>query len=149
MKDNFECKLSLYLRSERAMLDIFLRDKSRQLFFIGMGFVALFIALIFFDIALFFILKIYFSIHITAFILAGAHALFFLICLGFSKRKKQQKEVEALKDIRDFSKEEVVKDLKNAKNEVLDISHSVKSICRGEFLSLARLIPILRDLLKS
>ena len=67
MDDNFDSKLHLYIRSERAMLDIFVRDKLRQLFFISIGFIALLTALIMFDIAIFFTLTTYFSTKITAF----------------------------------------------------------------------------------
>jgi hypothetical protein len=156
MDDNFESKLHLYLRSERAMLDVFIRDKSRQLSFVFMGFIALLTALVMFDIAVFFTLMAYFTIKITAFILAGANTVLFLMLICFSKRKKHQKEVEALQDIRDFSKDEVTKDLKIAKDEVVEISHSVggvvrdvSSIFNGELLGLTRLITMIRDLIKS
>jgi hypothetical protein len=70
MNENFDKKLNLYLRSERAMLDIFVRDKLRQLFFVSLGLIALCTALIMFDIAMFVTLQHYFTANITAFILA-------------------------------------------------------------------------------
>lgn len=155
MDGNFESKLNLYLRSERAMLNIFVRNKLRQLFFMSLGFVALLTALIMLDIAIFFTLKNYFSTHITAFILAGSHALLFLIFLLFAKHKKHQHEADALRDIRDFAKDQVSHDVKLATSEVVKMGNSVKhvthdisSIFSGEAFGLAGLIPIIRSILK-
>jgi len=155
MDGNFDSKLNLYLRSERAMLDIFVRNKLHQFFFISLGFVALLTALIMFDIAIFFTLKNYFSTPITAFILAGSNTLLCLIFLLFSKHKKHQREVDALRDIRDFAKEQVSSDVKIATNEMVHmgksvkhITHDISSIFSGEAFGLAGLIPILRTILK-
>ncbi len=155
MDDNFEAKLQLYLRSERAMLDIFIRDKSRQLLFLFMSLMALLTAWIMFDIAVFFTLGAYFTVKMTTFILAAANVLLFLIFICCSKRRKHQKEVEALQDIRDFAKHEVTKDLKVVKNEVVDMTHSVggvvrdvSSVLNGELLGLTRLITMIRGLIK-
>nr|MCH9756694.1 hypothetical protein [Gammaproteobacteria bacterium] len=122
----------------------------------SIGLVALLTALIMLDIAVFFTLKTYFLTKITAFILAGANGLLFLIFILFSKRNKHQKEVEALKDIRNFAKEEVTKDLKVVKDEVVEIGHSVghvvhdvSSVLSGEAFGLARILPILHQFLKS
>ncbi|MDF1645468.1 MAG: hypothetical protein P1U61_00595 [Legionellaceae bacterium] len=155
MKNEFDSKLNLYLRSERVMLDIFVRDKLRQLFWVSMGLVALLTALIMLDIALFFTLSPYFSIKVTAFILTGFHVFLCLLFILRSKRSKHRKEVEALRDIRDFAKDEVTKDLKVAKDEVLEVGHSVgeavhqaSSVFNGEILNLAHLLPIIRHFLK-
>ena len=102
---NFEKKLGLYLRSERAMLDVFVRNQVRRLFFVSLGLIALFTALMMFDIAMFFTLQHYFPTNITAFILAGSHIVLCLIFILCAKHKKHQREVEALRDIRDFAKE--------------------------------------------
>jgi len=155
MDGNFDKKLSLYLRSERAMLDVFLLDQLRQLFFISLGLIALLTALIMFDIALFFTLQPYYSTSITAFILAGGHALFGLICIILAKKKKHQHDVEALRDIRDFAKAEVSHDIKLATDDVVHmgksvkhIAHDVSSIFSGEAFGLAGLIPIIQSILK-
>ena len=156
MCSQFESKLNVYIRSERAMLDIFVRDKLRQLFFIAIGVIALFTTLILFDIAIFFTLTTYFSTKITAFILADANAILFLMSILFSKRKKHRKEVEALKEIRDFAKEEVLKDVKVVTDEVVEVGQSVghavhgaSSIFSGEVFSLASLLATINSLLKN
>ena len=156
MCEQFESKLNVYIRSERAMLDIFVRDKLRQLFFTAVGVIALFTALVLFDMGMFFTLTDYFSIKITAFILAGANAILFLMFLLFSKRKKHRKEVEALKEIRDFAKEEVLKDVKVVTDEVVEVGQSVghvvhgaSSIFRGEVFSLVSLFSTINNLLKN
>ncbi|MDX2346592.1 MAG: hypothetical protein QNK11_06975 [Legionella sp.] len=143
MADKFDAKLQLYLRSERAMLGVFLRNQSRKYLLILIGFIALFIALILCDIGVFFVLNTYLSTPKTAFVLACAHVLLFLILMIFSKIKHHQKEVAALEDIRDFAKEEVSKDLKAAKDEVLEVGssvghvvHDITSIFNGELLGL-------------
>lgn len=156
MDGNFENKLNLYLRSERAMLDIFIRNKLRQLFFISLSFVALLTALIMFDIAIFFTLQNYFATNITAFILAGSNALLFLIFILFAIQKQHQHEIKALRDIRDFAKEQVGQDVKIAADEVVHmgksvqhVAHDVSSILRGEAFGLAGLIPIIQSILKT
>lgn len=155
MDGNFENKLNLYLRSERAMLDIFMRNKLRQLFFVSLGFIALLTALIMLDIAIFFTLKNYFQTNITAFILAGGHAFLFLIFIVFAQHKKHQQETKALRDIRDFAKEQVTQDLKIATEEVVHmgksvkhVAHDISSVFSGEAFGLAGLIPIIQSILK-
>jgi hypothetical protein len=149
MKDAFSRQLSLYLRSERTLLNLFLRDKSRQLFFVFAGLGFLLIAVLLCDIGCFFVLKQHVSVPMTAFILAGAHGLFFLICLWFARRKKQSREAQALQTIRDFAKDEVLNDVAMVKDEALDMSRTAKSILKGECFQFVRFIPILKDLLKS
>ncbi|MCH9764014.1 MAG: hypothetical protein K0U24_07330 [Gammaproteobacteria bacterium] len=156
MDDNFESKLHVYIRSERALFDIFLRDKARQLFCIAIGFIALLTALVMLNISFFYALNTIFPVTITAFILAGINVFLFLISLLFSKRKRHKKEVEALKDIRDFAEEALKKDLKVVKNEAVEIGQSVghvvrdvSSIVRGEAFGLANLLPIIRHILKN
>jgi len=155
MDGNFENKLNLYLRSERAMLDIFVRNKLRQLFFVSLGFIALLTALIMLDIALFFTLKTYFETNITAFILAGGNLLLFLIFLLFAKHKKHQQEAKALRDIRDFAKDQVAQDVKIATDDVVNmgksvkhVAHDISSIFSGEAFGLAGLVPIIQSILK-
>ncbi|MDF1827117.1 MAG: hypothetical protein P1U39_02440 [Legionellaceae bacterium] len=155
MHRNFEKKLSLYLRSERAMLDVFVRDQLRQLVFGSLGLIAFLTAFILLDIALFFTLQQYFPTHMTAFILAGSHVVLGLICVVFAKKKKHQQEVEALRDIRDFAKAEVSHDIKLAADDVIHMGKSVKtftndvsSIFSGEAFGLAGLIPIIQSILK-
>ena len=156
MCKNFESKLNVYIRSERAMLDIFMRDKLRQLLLVVIGVIALFTALIMLDLSLFFTLKSHFSTEMTAFILGDANILVFVVSLLFSKRKKHRKEVEALKEIRDFAKEEVLKDVKVATDEVVEVGQSVghvvqgaSSIFNGEVFSLASLLATINTLLKN
>jgi hypothetical protein len=156
MDDNFDSKLHVYIRSERALFDIFLRDKVRQLYCMAIGFIALLTALIMLNIGVFFALNAIFSTIKTAFILAGINGFLFLMSLLFSKIKRHQKEVEALKDIRDFAEEALKKDLKVVKNEAVEIGQSVghvvrdvSSIVSGEAFGLANLLPIIRHILKS
>lgn len=155
MNGNFDDKLNLYLRSERAMLDIFIRHQVRQLCFMSLGFIALLTALIMFDIALFFTLQHYFPTHITAFILAGSHVVLCLILILCAKHKKHQREIEALRDIRDFAKAQVHHDIKLAADDMVHmgksvkhIAHDVSSIFSGEAFGLTGLIPIIQNILK-
>lgn len=155
MNENFDKKLNLYLRSERAMLDIFVRDKLRQLFFVSLGLIALCTALIMFDIAMFVTLQHYFPTHTTAFILAGSHAALCFLFILCAKHKKHQRDIEALRDIRDFAKEQVSHDIKIATDDVIhmgksvkNITHDVSSIFSGEAFGLAGLIPIIQSILK-
>ena len=147
MDGNFESKLNLYLRSERAMLDIFVRNKLRQLFFISLGFIALLTALIMFDVAVFFTLQNYYATNITAFILAGSNALLFLIFILCAKHKKHQQEVEALRDIRDFAKEQVGHDVKIATDEVVNMGKSVQHVAH-DISSIFSLVPMIQSILK-
>jgi|GEM_PF-1636968 len=156
MNGDFDNKLSVYLRSERAMLHIFVRNKLRQLLFVSLSFIALLTALILFDLAVFFTLQTHFPTNITAFILASSHAFLFFILLMFAKQKKHQQEVEALRDIRDFAREQVSRDVKTASDEVIhmgtsvkQVIHHVSSFFNGEIFSLTNLVPILHSLLKN
>jgi hypothetical protein len=143
MSDDFEHKLQIYLRSERAMLDIFVRNTLRQTLGVFLGFIALLAVLIFSDIGVFVILSLYWPVQITAFILAGVHGVLFLVCIVCFRHRKHQKEVQALEDIRDYARDEVVKELKGIRR----IVHGATSFFSGE--GLAQLLSTVHMLLKS
>ncbi len=148
MCEQFETKLRVYLKSERAMLDVLVQNKLRQCFLIGIGLITLLTALVMLDIALFFKLAAYLSISNTALVLAGANALLFLVFLLCAKIRKHRKEVEALREIRDFAKEEVAKDLKEVGQSAHQAVHSVSSIFTGEAFSLASVLAAVHHLLQ-
>lgn len=157
MRDkHFDKRLGLYIRSERALLDITIRNKLRQLFYLTIGFIVLLTALIMLDIGVFFSLKTHYPIHVTAFILAGSNLAIFILLLIFAKRKRYQRERVMLEEIRDYAKAEVQDELKDTAHDFMEASYSVKqfthqisSIFSGEVLGLASLIPIIKKILHS
>ncbi len=131
MDSQFDRKLSLYMRSERAMLAIWLRRKARQLFWVLIALIACLTALILVDVGAFLTLSTYYAPKASAFILAGCNIVLCLACIAFSSRKGHKGEEAALKDIRDFAKDELGKDLEIVKDEVVEVGQSVGSAVHG------------------
>ncbi|MDF1677135.1 MAG: hypothetical protein P1U32_00365 [Legionellaceae bacterium] len=131
MDSQFDRKLSLYMRSERAMLAVWLRRKARQLFWVLIALVACLTALILVDIGAFLTLSTYYSSKMSAFMLAGFNGVLCLVCIAFASRKGHKAEEAALKDIRDVAKDELGKDLKVVTDEVVEVGQSVGNAVHG------------------
>lgn len=125
---NFETKLNLYLRSERTLFKIALREKSRQFFYIAMAIVTLLATLIFFNISLYHVVLTHYSAQLSAALLGLLNLLLTVIILAFSRKKKRSSEAKDLSEIRDFAKKELLQDIQSAKQDITDIGSSIHTI---------------------
>jgi hypothetical protein len=155
MNDNFDAKLNLYMRAERAMLTLTLREKVRQMVYITCALLALLTTLILLNIGAFYTLLTYLSPQLSAFTLAGLNLLLILIMLMLASKKKNTAEVEALSDIRDFAKTQVMTELQASTQNIVDMSQSIKhvaddvnAVLSGEAFGLQGLISMLHRVVK-
>jgi hypothetical protein len=156
MNSNFDAKLNLYVRAERAMLTLTLREKKRQMVYITCALLALLTTLILLNIGAFYTLLTYLSPQLSAFALAGLNLLIILIMLILAGKKKNTAEIEALSDIRDFAKTEVITELQVSTQNIVDMSQSIKhvaddvnAVLSGEMFGLQGLISMLHHIVKS
>jgi hypothetical protein len=156
MSDDFDSKLSLYLRSEKALFTLALREKARQAVYVIFALMALLATLVLCNIGLFYTLLDYISPQLCAFVLAGINILISVIMIIISAKKKTTGEVDALIEIRDFAKTEVADELQKSKKEIAEMGSSVKNVAddvnailSGTAFGIQTLLPILQRILKS
>ncbi len=140
MKDKMIRKWRLYWRTERALLETLLEDKLRQLFLSLLGLMFLFAVFTLLNIAGFFWLTGFLT-HVTAaFSLAFLNGALFLLFVLLAKRKRHQKEVQALQSIRDIAKEEIIADISAKQTDLFGVGHIMAQI--------SQLLPVIKQLLK-
>lgn|SRR3990167_5579403 len=147
MGDNFDDKLSLYLRSEKILLKLTLREKARQLSYYILAILTFLVALISLNIGLFYCLQNYLNPAQCAFSLASFNLIVSIVMVLIATKKKANPEMAELSEIRDFAKENVIKDLQKSKNEIVDASKNIKDIVSGKIFNIQSIIPILQKIL--
>lgn len=143
-KKAFDGRLKVYMRSEKAILDIYIRNKLRALFYTSLAFICILTALVMLDIGVFFTLTAYFATKTTAFILAGSNLVLFILLICFARRRRYQRELQSLEAIRDVVKDDI-------KEEVLEMTQGVRQATDhiSSLFSIAGLVPILKKIIQT
>jgi len=143
-KKAFDGRLKVYMRSEKAILDIYIRNKLRTLFYTSLAFICILTALVMLDIGVFFTLTTYFTTKNTAFILAGSNLVLFILLICFARRKRYQRELQSLEAIRDVVKEDI-------EEEVFEVTQGLRQVTDhiSSLFSIAGLAPILKKVIQT
>ncbi|MDF1757053.1 MAG: hypothetical protein P1U74_01975 [Legionellaceae bacterium] len=156
MNNNFESKLNLYLRSEKALLTLLVREKSRQIVFIVLAIFALLSTLILLNVSAYYALLGYLTPQISTLVLAGANVIISIVMLLIANKKTNQVQAAGLVEVRDFAKSQVAEELLQSKNEIMAVIYSIKHVTDdvGEFFSgkllwLESILPLISNFLSS
>ncbi len=156
MSNTIQNKINLLLRSEKALLKLELRKRSKQIVLNTIALLALFITLVMVNISVYFYLSTFLSSALAALILALINlfisALFFII----ASKQECAPEAEAILDVRDFAWSQILEDVQEFKHEASEVKQTVKHINSGingvlkrDVMSLGQLIPIIKILLEN
>ena len=128
MSEDFNAKMKLLIKSEKAILALEIRKKSRQIVFIALAMVAVLVALIMLNITVFLFLETKYtnleSAAIQTLLNIVFAALFFLV----ASRQTKGAEAESIEDIRDFAWSQISTDIDEVKQHVSEFSTSVKKV---------------------
>ena len=145
MNSSIDHKLKLYIRSEKALLKLELRKKSRQVILLLLATVAFLMTLLMLNVTAFFYLQTQMGSEMAALTLGGMNAVLTLILLLVALSKSSSAEEEALQEIRDYALEEVTEEINGVKADLLEVKQSIEGVItrfKREFLALKGLINI-------
>ena len=155
MKKDIDTKLKLLIKSEKALLGLQMRTKSRQTFWIALALLALLVTLVLSNLTLYLYLAQEHTPLVSAAILTlcnlAVAALFFFI----STKQENHSEAKAIEEIRDFAWEQVSEDIEELKEGVGEFKESVlrakkgvDSLASGAAFGLNKVMPIVSTLME-
>ena len=149
MSQDFNAKLNLLVRSEKALLKLEIRKKSRQAVFIALGLIAILATLVMLNVTAYLYLSTLYSTVIAAAILTGLNLVVAIIFFTISSRQELGAEAEAMQEIRDFAWGQIADDIDEVKQDVSEFRQSIQSaqsVFKRDFMLLKELVPIIRSL---
>ena len=154
MSEDFNAKIKLLIKSEKALLSLEMKKKSRQTVWIAFGLVAVLVTLVMVNITAYLYLSTTRTPLEAAAILTGVNiavaALFFILA------SKQTLGVEAasIEDIRDFAWDQVSSDIDEVKQHANDFKDSVVKVKKtvdgfttGDAFGIKKVLPIITTLI--
>ena len=155
MSEDFNAKMQLLIKSEKALLNLEMRKKSRQMIWVSLAVVAVLVALVMVNVTAYLYLETRFTNLESAAILTAMSlliaGLFFLI----ASRQDRGTEAQSIEDIRDFAWAQVSTDIDEVKQQVTDfkqsvvkVKSSVDSFTSGDALGLKKVLPIITTLIE-
>ncbi len=155
MSKDLNTKLKLLVKSEKALLGLQMRTKSRQTFWVALALLAVLVTLILLNVTVYLYLVQTRTPLAAVSILTGINlavaALFFFI----STRQENIAEAKAIEEIRDFAWEQVSSDIDEMKQGVGDfkesvvkVKKSVDSLTSGTVFGLNKVMPVITTLVE-
>jgi hypothetical protein len=155
MNDEFNAKIKLLVKSEKAMMRLEMNKKSRQTVLVAVALLAVLITLVMLNVTIFLYLDTLFTAPVSAAILTGGNFFFAVIFFVIASRQQLGKEAESIQEIRDFAWSQLSTDIDGVKAEVQAfaqsaqrVKSSVDSVVSGDFFGLKGVMPILQTLLE-
>ena len=154
MNEEFNAKLKLLIKSEKALLSLEMKKRSRQTLFVTLALIAVLISLVMLNITVYLYLTSRYSNLEAAGILTALNITIALIFFIIASKQERGAEAEAIEDIRDYAWEQVHTDLnvvkedvKAFKNSVVNVKQTVDSFANGDTFGIKKIIPIITTLI--
>ena len=154
MSEDFNAKMKLLIKSEKALLSLEMRKRSRQTIWIALALLAVLTGLLMINVTVFLYLESKFSNLESAAIITGLNLLFASIFFFIASRQDRGAEAQAIEDIRDFAWEQISTDIDEVKqnmtdfkNSVVKVKSSVDSFTSGNAFGLKKIMPIIMTLI--
>ena len=154
MSEDFNAKMKLLIKSEKALLSLEMRKKSRQTIWVALALLAVLITLIMVNITVYLYLATTHTNFEAAGILTGINVLVSLLFFVIASRQDVGAEASSIEDIRDFAWDQVSSDLDEVKQHATDLKNSVVKVKRtvdsfttGDAFGIKKVLPIITTLI--
>ena len=154
MSDDLNAKMKLLIKSEKALLSLEMRKKSRQNVWVAMALLAVLAGLVMLNVTVFLLLETHYSNLASAAILSGLNLLVAIIFFVIASRQDRGAEAESIEEIRNFSWGQIETDIDEVKQNVSEFTHSVKkvkssvdSFTSGDAFGFGKVMPIITTLI--
>ena len=155
MSEDFNAKMKLLIKSEKALLSLEMRKRSRQTVWIALAMVAVLVSLVMLNVSTYLYLSESFSNLQTAMIMTASNIVIAILCFVIASRQDRGVEAESIEDIRDFAWEQISADIDDVKQNVTDFKESVVKVRRsvdsftsGDAFGIKKVLPIISTLIE-
>ena len=153
MSDEFNAKIKLLIKSEKALLGLEMKKKSRQTIWIALALLAVLTGLTMLNVTVYLYLSSNFSNLESAAILSGLNLMTAGLFFFIASRQDRGAEAQSIEDIRDFAWDQVSTDIDEVKQQVSDFKENVVRVKKGvdSFTSgspLNKVMPIITTLVE-
>ncbi len=155
MSEDFNAKMKLLIKSEKALLSLEMRKRSRQTVWVALAMVAVLVSLVMLNVSTYLYLSESFSSLQTAVIMTAANIVIAAMCFLIASRQDRGVEAESIEDIRDFAWEQISTDIDEVKQNVSDFKESVvkakrsvDSFTSGDAFGIKKILPIVSTLIE-
>ena len=155
MSEDFNAKMKLLIKSEKALLNLEMRKKGRQTLWMALALLAVLTGLAMLNVTVYLLLAEYFSTLQAAAILSGLNLLVAAVFFWIASRQNLGAEAQSIEDIRDFAWEQVSTDLNEVKQNiselkqsVVKVKSSVDSFTSGGAFGFNKVLPIITTLIE-
>ena len=154
MSEDFNAKIKLLIKSEKALLSLEMKKKSRQTVWIALALVAVLVTLVMVNITAYLYLSSTHTPLEAASILTGMNIAVAVLFFVLASRQTVGAEASSIEDIRDFAWEQVSSDLDEVKQHATDLKNSVVKVKKtvdgfttGDAFGIKKVLPIITTLI--
>ena len=154
MSEEFNAKIKLLIKSEKALLSLEMKKKSRQTLWIALALVAVLVTLVMVNITAYLYLSSTHTNLEAATILTGLNIAVAVIFFVLASRQTVGTEASSIEDIRDFAWEQVSTDIDEVKQNVTEFKNSVVKVKKtvdgfttGDAFGIKKVLPIITTLI--
>jgi len=154
MSEEFNAKIKLLIKSEKALLSLEMKKKSRQTVWITLALVAVLVTLIMVNITTYLYLSSTHTPLEAASILTGMNIAVAVLFFVLASKQTVGAEAASIEDIRDFAWEQVSTDIDEVKqhatdlkNTVVKVKKTVDSFTTGDAFGIKKVLPIITTLI--
>ena len=154
MSEDFNAKIKLLIKSEKALLSLEMRKKSRQTVWVSLGLVAVLVTLVMINITVYLYLSSTRTPLEAATIQTGVNIVLAILFFVLASRQTLGAEAASIEDIRDFAWEQVSTDIDEVKQHATDFKNSVVKVKKtvdgfttGDAFGIKKVLPIITTLI--
>ena len=154
MSKEFNSKIKLLIKSEKALLSLEMKKKSRQTLFISLALIAVLVTLVMTNITVYLFLSSTRTPLESATILTVINIIIAIVLFVIALKQTTGAEAESIKDIRDFAWDQISTDIDDVKENVSDFTDSVvkakktvDSFTSGDLFGVKKVLPIITTLI--
>ncbi len=154
MSEDFNAKMKLLIKSEKALLSLEMKKKGRQTVWIALGLIAVLVTLVMINITAYLYLSSTRTPLEAAAIQTAVNLALAVLFFIFASRQSTGVEAASIEDIRDFAWDQVSTDLDEVKQHATDFKDSVVKVKRtvdnfttGDAFGIKKVLPIITTLI--
>lgn len=154
MSEDFNAKIKLLVKSEKALLSLEMKKKSRQTVWVALGLVAVLVTLVMLNITAYLYLSSTRTPLEAATIQTGVNIVLAVLFFILASKQTLGAEAAAIEDIRDFAWDQVSSDIDEVKQHANDFKDSVVKVKKtvdnfttGDAFGIKKVLPIITTLI--
>ena len=131
MNKEFNANINLLVRSEKALLKMDMRVKSRQVVLVAVALIAVLIALVMINVTAYLFLDTLYTPVVSAAILTAINLFVALVFFVIASKQDVGQQAEAMQEIRDYAWSQISSDIDEVKQNATEFKESIQQVSRG------------------